>query len=189
MPRKKQRRSWGSVTEVKRTKKYVLRWVETTPEGRKRKTETVYGTYREACNRLDAIHADVMTRGDDRRVMTIGEVAEKWWLPEVEERLANGDIKPATAKLYTQAWYAYVKPRWGNTPCDKVRQVDVQDWVSAMTKSLAKISIVVAQRIIDIAVLREEADANRFRAKYRMPTTGETRSKDVLTQDEAGIVL
>lgn len=189
MPRKKQRRSWGSVTEVKRAKKYVLRWLETTPEGRKRKTETVYGTYREACNRLDAIHTDVMTRGDDRRVMTIGEVAEKWWLPEVEERLANGDIKPATAKLYTQAWSAYVKPRWGNTPCDKVRQVDVQDWVSAMTKSLAKIAIVVAQRIMDIAVLREEADANRFRAKYRMPTTGKTRSKDVLTEDEAGIVL
>lgn len=189
MPRKKQRRSWGSVTEVKRGKKYVLRWLETTPEGRKRKTETVYGTYREACNRLDAIHADVMTRGDDRRVMTIGEVAEKWWLPEVEERLESGDIKPATAKLYTQAWSAYVKPRWGNTPCDKVRQVDVQDWVSAMTKSLAKIAIVVAQRIMDIAVLREEADANRFRAKYRMPTTGETRSKDVLTEDEAGIVL
>lgn len=28
MPRKKQRRAWGSVTEIKRGKKYVLRWME-----------------------------------------------------------------------------------------------------------------------------------------------------------------
>lgn len=189
MPRKKQRRSWGSVTEVKRGKKYVLRWLETTPEGRKRKTETVYGTYREACNRLDAIHADVMMRKDDRRVMTIGEVAEKWWLPEIEERLASGSLKPATAKLYKIAWSAHVKERWGNVPCDKVRQGDVQDWLDRMTKGTARIAVVVAQRIMDIAVLREEAEVNRFRAKYRIPTAGETRTKDVLTQDEAEAVL
>lgn len=42
MPRKKQRRAWGSVTEIKRGKKYVLRWMEDTPEGRNRKTRTVY---------------------------------------------------------------------------------------------------------------------------------------------------
>lgn len=189
MPRKKQRRSWGSVTEVKRGKKYVLRWLETTPEGRKRKTETVYGTYREACNRLDAIHADVMTRGDDRRVMTIGEVAEKWWLPEIEERLASGSLKPATAKLYTLSWSAHVKERWGNVPCDKVRQGDVQDWLDPMTKATARIAVVVAQRIMDIAVMREESDVNKFRAKYRIPTAGETRTKDVLTQDEAETVM
>lgn len=189
MPRKKQRRSWGSVTEVKRGKKYVLRWLETTPEGRKRKTETVYGTYREACNRLDAIHADVMTRKDDRRVMTIGEVAEKWWLPEIEDRLASGSLKPATARSYTLSWSAHVKERWGNVPCDKVRQGDVQDWLDTLTKATAKISIVVAQRIMDIAVMREESNANKFRAKYRIPTAGATRTKDVLTQDEAEAVL
>lgn len=189
MPRKKQRRSWGSVTEVKRAKKYVLRWLETTPEGRKRKTETVYGTYREACNRLDAIHADVMTRGDDRRVMTIGEVAEKWWLPEIEERLESGSLKPATARLYKTAWSVHIKERWGNVPCDKVRQGDVQDWLDSMTKSMAKMATVAAQRIMDIAVMREEVDTNKFRAKYRNPTTGETRTKDVLTQEEAETVL
>ena len=189
MPRKKQRRSWGSVTEGKRGKKYVLRWLETTPEGRKRKTETVYGTYREACNRLDAIHADVMTRGDDRRVMTIGEVAEKWWLPEIEDRLASGSLKPATAKLYTLSWSTHVKERWGKVPCDKVRQGDVQDWLDTLTKSTAKASMIAAQRIMDIAVMREEADANKFRAKYRMPTAGSTHTKDVLTQAEAEAVL
>ena len=61
MPRKKQRRAWGSVTEIKRGKKYVLRWMENTPDGRKRKTRTVYGTYREACAALDAIRNALAT--------------------------------------------------------------------------------------------------------------------------------
>ena len=48
MTRKQRRRAWGSITEAKRGKKYILRWQENTPCGRKRKTKTVYGTYREA---------------------------------------------------------------------------------------------------------------------------------------------
>lgn len=49
MTRKQRRRAWGSITEAKRGKKYILRWQESTPCGRKRKTKTVYGTHREAC--------------------------------------------------------------------------------------------------------------------------------------------
>lgn len=49
MTKKQRRRVWGSVTEMRRGKKYVLRWMQNTPQGRRRKTKTVYGTYREAC--------------------------------------------------------------------------------------------------------------------------------------------
>lgn len=56
MTRKQRRRAWGSITEAKRGKKYILRWQENTSCGRKRKTKTVYGTYREACTELDRIH-------------------------------------------------------------------------------------------------------------------------------------
>lgn len=48
MTKKQRRRVWGSVTEMRRGKKYVLRWMQNTPQGRRRKTKTVYGTYREA---------------------------------------------------------------------------------------------------------------------------------------------
>ena len=58
MTRKQRRRAWGSITEAKRGKKYILRWHENTPCGRKRKTKTVYGTYREACTELDRIHVE-----------------------------------------------------------------------------------------------------------------------------------
>lgn len=71
MPRKKQRRAWGSVTEIKRGKKYVLRLVESTSEGRKRKTRTVYVTYREACAALDTIYTE---NRESHAAPTIGEV-------------------------------------------------------------------------------------------------------------------
>ena len=53
MTRKQRRRAWGSITEAKRGKKYILRWQKNTPCGRKRKTKTVYATYREACAEID----------------------------------------------------------------------------------------------------------------------------------------
>ena len=58
MTKKQRRRVWGSVTEMRRGKKYVLRWMQNTPQGRRRKTKTVYGTYREACAELDRIHVE-----------------------------------------------------------------------------------------------------------------------------------
>lgn len=53
MTRKQRRCAWCSITEAKRGKKYILRWQENTPCGRKRKTKTVYATYREACAEID----------------------------------------------------------------------------------------------------------------------------------------
>lgn len=47
MTRKQRRRAWGSITEAKRGKKYILRWQEKRLWGRKRKTKTVYDTWLE----------------------------------------------------------------------------------------------------------------------------------------------
>lgn len=78
MPRKARRRAWGSVTEAARGKKYVLRWVENTPQGRRRRSRTVYGTYREACSELAKIQA---TRCDERAMPTVGQLYEARYLP------------------------------------------------------------------------------------------------------------
>ena len=189
MPRRKQRRSWGSITELRRNKKYVLRWLENTEKGYARRSRTFYGTYREACNALEVIHVKIMERGDDARIMTIGQVAERWWFPDVDDRVKSGSLKPTTAKSYRITWNAHVKDRWAEVPCDKVRQSDVQDWLDGMTYSSAASSLTLAKSIMDVAVLREEVGDNKFRAKYRMPTKGEKRTKDVLTEEEAREVL
>lgn len=86
MPRKARRRAWGSVTEAARGKKYVLRWVENTPQGRRRRSRTVYGTYREACNELAKIQA---TRCDERAMPTVGQLYESRYLPWLERKYAT----------------------------------------------------------------------------------------------------
>ena len=86
MPRRNRRRAWGSIDSVIPNKKYVLRWMENTPDGRRRRCETFYGTYREADLRLAQIRIE---RAADKPVPTIGEAYKTWYLPELERRVSD----------------------------------------------------------------------------------------------------
>lgn len=127
MPRKARRRAWGSVTEMTRGKKYVLRWVENTPSGRKRRSRTVYGTYREACNELAKIQA---TRCDERAMPTVGQLYESRYLPWLERKYDGSES--GTPKNYQRAWKNYCAPRWGGVPIDQVKPLDVQEWLDGL---------------------------------------------------------
>ena len=184
MPRKKQRRAWGSVTEVKRGKKYVLRW----PDHAKRcgrATETFYGTYREACERLAVIQASGAQSG---RSMTFGHAHDKLWIPDIEKRLESGDLKSKTATSYESAWKNSVMPRWASVPIDSARAIDIQEWLDGLTKGSAEVALVVARQIVDLAVMYEAVDVNKFRGSYRMPKSGTERTKAILTPKEAAAV-
>ena len=76
MTKKQRRRVWGSVTEMRCGKKYVLRWMQNTPQGRRRKTKTVYGTYREACAELDRIQDSL--NGRPRKTLGYMTPSEKF---------------------------------------------------------------------------------------------------------------
>lgn len=187
MPRKPRRRSWGSIREVTRGKKYVLRWVENTRDGRVRRCETFYGTYREANKRLDEIH---VMHGDDRPVPTIGQVYELWYLPDLERRVAMGKAKSSTAATYQNIWANHVRPAWGNTPVDSVHPADVQEWLLSLPKTTAVTAISVVRAVMDIAVRYELTDRNRFREKYTMPSDAmRTRSRGTYSLGEADEVL
>lgn len=113
MTKKQRRRVWGSVTEMRRGKKYVLRWMQNTPQGRRRKTKTVYGTYREACAELDRIHVE---HADDAPVPTIAKAYETWLVPKMAAQVEAGTLAPNTRDLVLRSWKNYVGPRWGQTP-------------------------------------------------------------------------
>ena len=113
MTKKQRRRVWGSVTEMRRGKKYVLRWMQNTPQGRRRKTKTVYGTYREACAELDRIHVE---HADDAPVPTIAKAYETWLVPKMAAQVEAGTLAPNTRDLVLRSWRNYVGPRWGQAP-------------------------------------------------------------------------
>lgn len=188
MPRKKQRRAWGSVTEVQRGKKYVLRW----PDASKRcgrATETFRGTYRQACERLDVIHAEILAAGGNRTSATVGEVWRKYVLPEYERRVESGDFRKSSFDLYIRQWEKRAEPRWGDVPLDDVKAVDVQEWLDSMTLANANIAMKTLNRIGDVAVNYELAGDNVFRRRYTMPAPGNKRDATVYDLATAERVL
>lgn len=121
MPRKKQRRSWGSVTSVTKIK-HVLRWIENTPDGRKRKSQTVICTYKEACFALRRLEVE---HSADHPVPTIGDAYRMWYLPWIDRRIADGRTKEGTRRAYVISWTNIVAPEWDQVPVDSVDPLKV----------------------------------------------------------------
>lgn len=124
MTRKQRRRAWGSITEAKRGKKCILRWQENTLCGRKRKTKTLYGTYREACAELDRIRVE---RADGKPVPTIARAYGTWLEPTMAAQVAPDTLVPNARSLVTRSWLNYVGPAWGLMPVDQLRPVHLQE--------------------------------------------------------------
>lgn len=187
MPRKHRRRAWGSVTESVRGRKYVLRWVENTPSGRRRRTRTVYGTYREACMELDRLHVE---KSGDKPTMTIGEVYETWYLPDMEMRVSLGTLKQGSLRTYLNMWRKHISGRWEDVPVDSVRPMDVQEWLLSMPKQTASTCMAVVRVVMDYAVRYELVATNKFRERYQMPTASAwNRSRATLSLKDADEVL
>ena len=166
MPRKRKRRSWGSITSVTKTK-HVLRWMENTPDGRRRRSRTVECTYKEACfelSRLEVEHAD------DKPVPTIGEAYRMWYLPYIERRVKDGKTKDGTRRAYTINWDNIVSPRWATVPIDSIEPAAVQKWLLTLSAGNASHAIVVLRKVVDFAVQYDLVGTNKFRLPYEMPT-------------------
>ena len=187
MPRKKRRRAWGSIDVAIPNKKYVLRWMENTPQGRRRKCETFYGTYREADLRLAQIRIEHI---DDKPVPTIGEAYKTWYLPELERRVSDGEASKNTLDQYTRIWKKVIEPRWACVPVDSTRALDIQEWLLTLTPGNANQAIRILRKIMDVCVRYELAESNKFREVFDMPKKMfRERSKDVYTLKEATEVL
>lgn len=135
MPRRK-RASWGCVQRVAQGK-YRLRWME---DG-VRRTETLYGTRREADDRMAEIRTRVGS-GPSRRPVTVGEAYERWYLPTVEQSAA-----PNTLANTRSSWRTHVSPRWAAVPLDDVRPADVQVWLLALTRWQAELALRVLRGV------------------------------------------
>lgn len=189
MPRRQRRRAWGSVTEISRGRKYVIRWVENTPAGRKRKSKTVYGTYREACMELDRLHVE---KARDSPVPTIEEAYLKWVVPEVEASVESGTLARGTMDVIFRAWRKYVGPKWGSCPVDSLKPIELQDWMLALSSSMARMSILTLRKIYSSISGFVELPIDPFAAnvKYRMPTRKTTeRKKGTYTLAQASEIV
>lgn len=182
--RKSHRADWGSVTQVSRGVWRIRYWAQG-PDGYKRRSKTVRGTRKEAGDMLAALRVE---HSQDAPRPTVGQCWERWYLPTMEQRVAEGDASARTLMQYRSAWNAHVSPRWADTPVDQVRPLAVQQWISTLGASAARMSVQVMRLVLDYAVRYEMIAANPMNAKYVMPSksTVTTRDDDVWTFAQLG---
>lgn len=171
---KRKRRTFGTLTERTRGT-WCLQWWANTPQGRVRRSETVYGTRREAEYRLAQIQAE--TRLSDPTEATVGDVFETW------RELKAQSVKPSTMAQYDSSWRVSVAPRWAHVPVSQVKRGDVQAWLLALPgrAKLARnvLSMVMAFACDDLELIAKNPAAGRF----ALPQSA-TECRDVYTAAE-----
>lgn len=174
------RSTFGCVQRMARDV-YRLRWHEDTPEGRKRRSETVYGTRREAELRMAEIHASVGKSYGG--APTVAQCYERWWLPDARARLEEGSLSKGSMTNFLSHWNNHVEPRWGKVPVDQLKKDEIADWLHGMSAGSAKVARTVARQVLDFPVRYDVIQANPFDFKVRMPTKSNAHSKDVYDVD------
>ena len=167
---RRQRASFGCVQRVA-AGKYRLRWME---DG-VRRTETLYGTRREADDRMAEIRTRVGS-GPSKRPVTVGEAYERYYWPMVLDTTVD-KTQAGTAST----WRAHVSPRWSGVALRDVRPADVQEWLLSLTKSQASSALRVLRGVFREASIYDLADPAPLSIRYRMPEkAGSRMPRDVI---------
>jgi hypothetical protein len=119
----------------------------------------------------------MLEHGDDAPCPTVGKVWDEHAWPQIQAKELSG----GTLDAYRRAWSADVGPRWGDVPCDSVRPLKVQQWLSGLGLSQAKRALQLLAMTLDIAVRYEWAPTNPARERYLMP------SKSTVTERDKGV--
>lgn len=190
MPRRRQRSHWGTVIEVTPGKKYGIRWTEDTPQGRRKRYETFYGTRRQAEARKDEIHVEAMRREDElnaAKPLTMREVWDGLYTEWSSDALANGRITEGTLEGYRREWRNRICPRWGDEAAASIDGLSYQRWLSSMSPGTAKLCHKVVKRMFGLLVKYTDERPKLFAdgTTYDLPVSGGGRSKEVLDISKA----
>lgn len=173
---RRKRSSWGCVQRVA-PNVWRLRWVERGV----RRSETVRGTRREADDRMAAIRV-ACGSGPSKKAYTVGEVYERFYLPDLESRAA-----PSTLRSMGSSWRVHVQPRWGGVALDDVRPIDLQEWLLTLTAASAQIALKVLHGVWRVALMYEATERNPLAAGFRMPTAKKVaRTRAVVAPSDMG---
>lgn len=184
--RRRRRDAWGSITEVERGRRYVIRyWASTDERGYRRHSVTVRGTRADAEKKRAELMLD---HSGDAPCPTIGQVWTKWYLPTMERRVEEGDLAESTLKQMRSCWSLHINPRWSDVACNEVKPLQVQQWLDDMDYGPARISLAALKPMLDYPVRYGQIQSNPFREKYIMPSkrTVSRRDDGIWTLDELG---
>ena len=182
------RASWGSLQYDAKTRTARIRYWAEGPDGYRRRSKTIRDATRKEAEQARA--ALMLEHGDDAPCPTVQQVWERWVLPEMQQKVDGGDMSNRSMTLYTGSYRREIETRWGATPCDQVRPLAVQQWISGMTYSQATYAVMLLRRVLDYAVRYEFVQSNVMREKYLMPSKSTVKKRDdgTWTLDQLGVL-
>ena len=105
-----------------------------------------------------------------------------------DKRSSRG-LSPHTKKLYESSYKVHIKPLWGDTPCDQIKPLEIQQWISSKTRGVAEIAVNVMRLIMNKATLYEVIDSNPMQNKYLMPSQGRRLDDAIWSAEELGRIV
>lgn len=184
----RKRSAWGSMAEVSPGVWRIRYWGKDPATGAyRRRSATVRGS------RVDAerCRAELMVNhSEDAPCPTVGQAWREWHLPALERRVEEGGLSHQTMQQYLSGWRRHVEPRWADVPCDSVRPLEVQQWLSTLSANQARGALDVMRPLMDFVVRYGFIASNPMRERYVMParTTSHTMDRGVWTLPELGEV-
>lgn len=193
MPRKPKRSTWGG-WEMLAPKVGRVRYRADIGDGRGyvRHSETVHGTARQVESRLAELRAEYQYQQYDPRYkaakaaprVTLRSAYERWWLPDAEDRVAEGSYSPRSLCTASGIWAKYVCPRWGDEFADAISPLELQEWLLTLGDQAASKSKALMRQVLVFCVRYRAVSENVADGEYRMPKKAERRHVDVYTVDE-----
>lgn len=133
----------GSIERVKRAKGpdvWVYRWRELQADGSRLQRKKVIGTVDRFPNKSAAKKATENLRAEiNARQGGIGKITvESAWGHFQETELRDPEVgrSQTTIENYLTLFEAHILPRWGKTPLDEVKAVEVEQWLRQLRRVL-----------------------------------------------------
>jgi len=156
------RSTFGSVVKLP-SGAWRLRWWADTKDGRKRCSEVVRGTRREAERRL----AEIRVKTEGEEAPTVDEIWSEQVRPLMVDDIDNGRRSKQTLLHYDAVYKRSILPRWGHVPVEKVSAADIQDWLMGLKKTegqhAKKVLGSVTSRAVMMGYMPTDPCANKFR--------------------------
>lgn len=172
--RKHKRRDWGTIAQVNKGVWRLRYWAETA-EGYRRCSETIRGTRKQAGDRLAELR---ILHGADVPCPTLGVCWKQWYLPDRERMVEQGDLAPQSLIQYKSTWNCHVSNRWAHMPVDRIRPLEIQQWLFGLRRVAAKSSVQLMRQIIDYPVRYELIASNPMTIHYLFPSSSTTQRRE-----------
>lgn len=174
---KHRRRGRGSIVRLGKDR-WLVRW----QDNGLRPSKTIHGKYADAERYLEERLAEV---GDETNSqMTVKQVHDRLWWPDVEDRVASGSLSESTRSAYSVIWRRHIEPKFGDAKACSVDPIAVQAWLKEMSLPNAKLARSVMFQLFNRALMYGVIRSNPMAVYYTMPVAKTDRDAGTWSLEE-----